>query len=170
METFDIGSHVVIELEDNRKLAGYIVGVSEDGLTLKATHRESVMQRFVGDATKADIKRQLLEKPVWRLRLEMVRCGEILSATKSREAMMGMLQAGAERYLIASHEDGMQFRELAEPVLTFVNSGYIKIMEDTDDKINESEISVFEQTLDGTLDAILDEGDKAEAESEASGI
>ena len=49
METFAVGSHVVIELMDERKIAGYIQGYTEDGLVLSATHKDAVLVRRVSE-------------------------------------------------------------------------------------------------------------------------
>lgn len=168
METFDVGNHVVIELDDERKIAGYIVGLTEDGLLLKATHKECAMVRTLAPAVSADILRQLNEKPVRTLVVAMVLNGKIGSIGLGRDRMVEILAGIIERDLIARKDDGVQLRELANPVLTFVNFGFVKIMEDTEDRVLESEISVFKQTMDADITRLMDKAEQDKA-AEAEG-
>lgn len=164
METFDVGNHVVIELDDERKLAGYIVGLTEDGLLLKATHKECAMVRTVSPVVSADIRRQLNEKPMRTLVVAMVLNGRIGSIGLGRDRMVEIMAGVIEADLIARKDDGVQLRELANPVLTFVNFGFVKLMEDTEDRMVETEISVFNQTMDSAIEKLLKDAD-AEAEA-----
>lgn len=170
MEAFGIGSHVVIELEDERKIAGYIVGLNEDGLLLKATHREQAVATFVPVAVSEDLRRQLNEKTTVHLRYAMVANGMLKLVRATREVMVEALLKLVVADLQAE-PPRVVFRELSNPILTFVNSGFIKIMEDTDDKVAEAEVSLFDQTVDTQFYAILDEEDqkKKDAEAEALG-
>lgn len=175
MEAFDIGSHVVIEFEDDRKLAGYILARSDDGagLFLNATHKESEVRLYVNPAASADIRRQLMEKPMRRLRLSAVLNGAPLAALMARDELVDVLQGIYEGRLLEGRDDSPQFRELATPVRMYVNFGYIRYMEDTDDKIMESEVNLFDQTFESELKTLLDteeartkEDAKADAEAD----
>lgn len=170
MEAFDIGSHVVIEFEDDRKLAGYILARSDDGagLFLNATHKESEIKLYVNPSVSEDIRRQLMEKPMRKLRLSAVLNGAPLAALRGRDELVGVLQDIYEDRLLEGRDESPQFRELATPVRMYVNIGYIRFMEDTDDKIMESEVNLFDQTFETELKVLLDEEDaKKEEDAEA---
>lgn len=168
MESFDIGNHVVIEMDDDRKIAGYVVGMTEDGsgIMLKATHKEIAMLRYVNPEVSADIRRQLMDKPMMRLRLSAVLSGVPLAVFSKREELVDVLQDIYETGLIESRDDGVRLRELSMPVLTFINTGFIKIIEDTDDKLTEAEVSVFNQTFDIEMKNLLDQAEKTKEETE----
>lgn len=160
METFEVGSHVVIELLDERKIAGYIQSYTEDGLVLKVTHKDAVLTRRVSAGMVAEIAGQLAGKSVAWLKGAMLLRGHLVGAVRaSRSDMIAVLQDEIESDLLDQSEDGMQFRELSAPVLTFVAGGAIMLMEDTNDKMQEVEVSIFDQTLDAALKQILDGGD-----------
>lgn len=169
MESFDIGNHVVVELEDDRKIAGYIVGVNDDGsgLILKATHKETAMLRSINPDVSADIERQLMEKSMWSLRLTGVLHRVPLLALLDRVTLVSAVQRAIEAHLIEEREDGVQLRELSVPVLTYINTGFVRLMEDTDDKLTESEVSVFNQTMDISIEKLFTEEDVRKA-SEAA--
>lgn len=168
MESFDIGNHVVVELEDDRKIAGFIVGVSEDGnLLLKATHKEMAMLRYINPDVSADMTRQLMEKPMWELRVAAVLNRVALRNLTDRTVLVPALQKVYEARLIAEREDGVQLRELSVPVLTFINSDFIRLMEDTDDKLTESDVAVFNQTMDISIEKLFTEEDERKAKAEA---
>lgn len=164
METFAVGSHVVIELMDDRKIAGYIQGYTEDGMVLSATHKDAVLVRRVSEDMKADIARQLAGKNVAWLKGAMLLRGHFGGLLASRADMIETLAADIEADLLDQSEDGMQFRELSSPVLTFISGGAIMLMEDTNDKMQEVEVSIFDQTLDAALKEILERGDETTEE------
>jgi hypothetical protein len=159
METFTVGSHVVIELMDDRKIAGYIQGYTEDGMVLSATHKDAVLTRRLSETMKADIQVQLQGKNVAWLKGAMLLRGHFGGLLASRADMIDQLAADIEADILDQSEDGMQFRELSSPVLTFISGGAIMLMEDTNDKMQEVEVSIFDQTLDAALKQILDGGD-----------
>lgn len=167
MEAFPVGSHVVIELMDERKIAGYLVsGSIEEGVLMKVTHKDSELIRNVSEGTKADIAEQLAGKSVWWLRGGMVMRGHFRGAIAERDIMEMVLQEEIEGDLLEQSDDGMQFRELSSPVLTYVNPGVIMLMEATADKLKEADISVFDQTLDAALEQILLAGDEEATKEE----
>jgi len=171
MEAFPVGSHVVIELMDERKVAGYIRGYSDDGLLLSATHKDAVMVRKVSAGMSKSIAEQLAEKNGLWLRSAMALRGHFRGVVAGRDAIVAQLQWDVEQDLLEQSDDGMQFRELSAPVLTFVSGGAIMLMEDTDDKIQEAEVSLFDQTLDVALEQILTDGEETtEDEEEENGV
>lgn len=171
MEAFPVGSHVVIELADERKIAGYLVGGSlEEGVLLRVTHKDSEMIRSVSAGMVAEIASQLAEKKNLWLRTGMALRGHFRGVTAPRASMISQLQFDIERDLLEQSDDGMQFRELSSPVTTYVNPGAIMLMEATADKLREAEISVFDQTLDTALEQILLEGDEETTKEENDDI
>jgi AcrR family transcriptional regulator len=169
MEVFPVGSHVVIELMDERKIAGYLVsGSMEDGLVLRVTHKDSALVRRVSETMSADIAGQLRRKNGLWLRANMALRGHFRGVIAGRDAMIAQLQDDIEADILEGAEDGVQFRELSAPVTTFVSAGAIMLMEDTDDKIQEAEVSMFDQTLDAALLQILESGKQEEEETNES--
>lgn len=156
MENFELGNHVVIELVDERKLAGYLVSVEDDGLILKVTHKDMEMIRTLSYVTKAAIESELARWPGIRLRLSAVLHGKPGAALFGRGALESIMYAEIEQDILASKDDGMQLREMHEPVLTFMSYGMIALMEATDDKLLDAEITKFDSALDGTIQEILD--------------
>lgn len=172
MEAFDAGSHVVIEFEDDRKLAGYILARSEDGagLFLNATHKEAEVVYSVSAAASEEIRTELRGKHVARLRLDAVLAGVPLAALMKKDDLVDVLVSVREEKILEGRDEGPVFRELSSPIRMYVNLGYIRTMEDTDDKIMESEVSLFDQTFEGELKALLDKAEEdknAEAEAES---
>jgi hypothetical protein len=172
MDAFDVGSHVVIEFEDDRKLAGYILARSDDGagLFLSATHKEAEVVYSVSAAASEEIRNGLRGKKIARLRLDAVLSGVPLAVLLKRDELVDVLVSVAEEKLLEGRDQSPQFRELSSPIRMYVNLGYIRTMEDTDDKIMESEVSLFDQTFEGELKQLLDkaEADKKEdAEADA---
>lgn len=173
MEAFPVGSHVVIELADERKIAGYLVGGSlEEGVLLRVTHKDSEMIRNISERMVADIAAQLAGKNDWWLRTGMALRGHFRGVVAPRASMISQLQFDIEADLLEQSDDGVQFRELSSPVMTYVNPGAIMLMEATADKLKEAEISMFDQTLDTALEQILLEGDEetTKDENETEGI
>lgn len=167
MEAFPIGSHVVIELADDRKIAGYLAGGSVDeGVLLRATHKDAVLVRHVAASMKADIARQLSEKSVWWLRAGMAMRGHFRGVVAGRDHMEAQLQDDIEEDLLRQADDGLQFRELSAPVTTYIHPGAIFLMERSDDKMTEAEVSLFDQTLDETLEQMLTEGEHEETKED----
>lgn len=161
MEAFPIGSHVVIELADERKIAGYLAGGSVDeGVLLQATHKDAELVRHVSTGMKAAIASQLSEKSVWWLRAGMLTRGHFRGVVAGRDQMEAQLQWDIEEDILKQADDGVQFRELSSPVTTYIHPGAIFLMERSEDKNTEAEISLFDQTLDDALEKMLTEGDK----------
>jgi hypothetical protein len=160
MEAFPVGSHVMIELADERKIAGYLAGGSiEEGVILRVTHKDSELVRRVSDVMKTAIAADLAGRGVWWLRREMIARGHFRGVLAGRSEMEAQLAWDVERDLLEDAEDGMQFRELSSPVTTYVHPGAIMLMEATADKVQEAEISLFDQTLDEALEQILTVGE-----------
>jgi hypothetical protein len=161
MEAFPIGSHVVIELADERKIAGYLAGGSvEEGVLLQATHKDAELVRHVSAGLKASIADQLAAKNVWWLRAGMLTRGHFRGVVAGREQMEAQLQWDIEEDILKQADDGIQFRALSSPVTTYIHPGAILLMERSEDKNTEAEISLFDQTLDDALEKMLTEGDE----------
>lgn len=160
---FSVGTHVVIELMDERKIAGFLVGGSldEGGWYVKATHRDSEVVRSVSEVAAAGIREQLEDNATWRLRVACVLTGNWTHVVSGRELMLDVLFDEVVEDLLSSAEDGIQLRELKTPVMTFVASGAVMTIEDTADRVIESEVNLFDQTpgksedLDRVLAEIL---------------
>ena len=171
MEAFPVGSHVVIELADERKIAGFIVGGDvREGVVLNATHRDVERIFVVGPMTSASIAQQLKTKNQLWLRTSMLARGHFAGVLAGRDEIERQLQFDAEQDILSQQEEGFDFKELASPIITYINPGAINTMERSEDIMKERELTVsameFDATLDDTLELILTEGDENDEREE----
>lgn len=162
MNSFEMGHHVMAEVADAegnlRKVGGYLMDTPSEGIVLKVTHKECAVTRVVSEGTRADFRRQLQEKSMRKLRVASVLCGHPRWLLFGREQLVDAMLLEVEQEFLASKDDGVQLREMTEPILTFISHNVLSSIELTEDKIHDAEMSLFDQTLDGTLKKILDEG------------
>lgn len=164
MEAFPVGSHVVIELADERKIAGHIVdGNVQEGVLLSVTHKDTERIFKIGDTLAVSIADRIRGKKTVALRGAMLVRGHLRGVLAEREEMEAQLQFDEEADILDRQEDGYDFKEMATPVLTFVNPGAITLMEKSTDVLREMEAATFDAGLDHTLEQILTVG---EAEDE----
>lgn len=162
MDSFEFGHHIVAEVADEngavRKIGGYLMDTTGEGIILKVTHKECALTRVVSEETRANFLGQLESRSMGRLRLGALYYGRPGWLRLPREALIGALLTAVEKEFLESRDDGIKLREMTEPVLTFVNFGILRTMESTEDKIYDADVSLFDQTLDKTLEQILDAG------------
>ncbi len=170
MEAFPVGSHVVIELADERKLAGYLVdGTVQEGLLLSVTHKDTERIFKISDGLAADIAGSLKGKRTVWLRGGMLARGHLRGVFAEREEMEAQLQFDAEADILDRQEEGYDFKEMATPVLTYVHPGVIMLMEKSTDVLREAEASNFDATLDDTLEEILTVGEAETTKEDEDG-
>lgn len=170
MEAFPVGSHVVIELADERKLAGYLVdGTVQEGLLLSVTHKDTERIFKISDGLAADIAGNLKGKRTVLLRGGMLLRGHMRGVFAEREEMEAQLQYDAEADILDRQEEGYDFKEMATPVLTYVHPGVIMLMEKSTDVLREAEASNFDATLDDTLEEILTVGEAETTKEDEDG-
>lgn len=174
MENFELGHHVMVELLEVgmpcRKIAGYLMSVEDDGLILKVTHKESGMTRMLSDASRISIEKDLAEMPIARLRLAALLRGRVGVAFGSRAVLETVLFGDIEEDILVAKDDGIRMREMSEPVLTFVSYGIVGMMEATDDKLLNAELTNFESGLDGMIREILDNTSLTEPQAAAGDV
>lgn len=174
MENFELGHHVMVELLEvglpSRKIAGYLMSVEDDGLILKVTHKESTMTRMLSDVSRVAIEKDLAEMPIGRLRLAALLRGRFGVAVGSRAVLETVLFGDIEEDILIAKDDGVRMREMAEPVLTFLSYGIVGLMEATDDKVLNAELTNFESGLDGTIREILDNTPLTEPQAAAGDV
>lgn len=164
MEAFPYGSHVVIELGDERKIAGFVVGGNvNEGVVLNATHKDVERVFKIGPVTSASIAEQLKSKKTLWLRTSMLARGHFAGALAERADMEAQLQFDNEQDILEQQEDGFDFKELAAPVVTYVHPGAIMLMERSADILKGAELEqqaeAFDASLDDTLEEILTNGE-----------
>lgn len=164
MEAFEIGTHVLIELEDTtgvgvgRKIAGFLHGANEEGLFIKATHKDVPALYMVSDELREDTRKKLKEATWLGLKLELLERRELPALLKGR--------AWVEEYLTALHlqelieakleEKPFMFKELNVPVLTYVGAHRIALMEASDDVTDDYDVTVSAAGLDAELPDLLE--------------
>lgn len=162
MDSFEFGHHIVAEVADEdgvvRKIGGYLMDTTGEGIILKVTHKECSITRVISEETRANFLGQLESRGMGRLRMAALYYGRPGWLRLPREALIGALLTAVEKEFLESRDDGVKLREMTEPVLTFVNFGILRMMESTEDKIVDADASLFDQTLDDTLKKILDVG------------
>lgn len=157
---FGAGMHVLVELENGRRIAGYILGWSEDGLYLNATHRESQVVLEVSDTFRADMTQALDALPVMKLRKYAVKSGAVFLALRGRTALTWGLIKIAEKEVVdmAGTPSGVSLRELSVPVMTWISSDSMSVIESTEDTMVESGVA----DLDSVLNQVLGEAKNKE--------
>lgn len=152
MESFDVGSHVMVELENDRRLWGYLISVGDDGMIFKVTHREMEVLRKVSDASSLSIAAELTSMPLVKLRLIAAFQGQWRLLGLSRARLVEAVQVEMEKRMVEDRDDGMQLRELSVPVLTFVAYGVLRTMEASEDRMVEAELGDLDSELAGLTD------------------
>ena len=160
MEAFPVGSHVVIELADERKIAGYLMdGSVQEGLLLNVTHKDTERIFRVSDELAVDIAGRLGGKKTVLLRGRMLLRGHMRGLFAERDEMEAQLQHDEEADILDRQADGFDFKEMATPVTTYVHPGAILLMEKSTDVLREADASAFDAGLDHTLQEILAKGE-----------
>jgi hypothetical protein len=135
VEVFEIGSHVLIELDGvespSLKIAGYLHGINEDGIFIRATNKDVPVGYAVSDAMRADVRRQLESFSSMALRLECLRRREFAGMLVGRKALVDFL---VEEYCDDAVERGRAtkpytFHEYAVPVMTYLGMHKIAVMQ-----------------------------------------
>lgn len=177
MEAFPYGSHVVIELGDERKIAGFIVGGNvNEGVVLNATHKDVERVFVIGPVTANSIAEQLKAKSSLWLRTSMLARGHFAGVLAGREDVEAQLQFDAEMDILDRQEPGFDFKELAAPIVTYVHPGAITLMERSADILKGSELeqqaAEFGASLSETLEEILtkSEEETKEDDGEVEGV
>jgi len=160
MESFDIGNHVLIELDDTRRIAGHLVNVTETGFVLKVTHKDLPTVHAVSVGLKAGIREELGAVPYAGLVAECVSRG-LWTGLGRRGRMIEALALVRENEIVERNQEAhpVKFHELSVPVLTFINGGMVAIMEDSDDVLEdmefESQVEEFKAGVDDGIAEIL---------------
>jgi len=144
---FAVGTHVLIELVSDRKIAGTLVGGSLEagGWLVAVTHKESEVVRSVPASMDESIREDLGRVPLWRLRASCVLTGNLGAAFATRAIMETVMHERVVEDILAAADDGVQMRSLASPVMTFVSSMAVETMESTVDRAIEYDVSRFDQ-------------------------
>jgi hypothetical protein len=167
MESFDIGSHVLIELDDTRRVAGYIVSVADEGFVLKVTHKDLPAVHTISERLGAKIRDELDAVPMVFLAASLI-SRRMYASVGKKGRMVEALAEMEEADLIArtSEAKPLTFHELSVPVLTFVNGGAILMMESSDDVLEDMEVMKFNESVDSDLEELLSKPVVAETPSE----
>lgn len=146
------GTHVLVEMVNERRLAGNVIGWTPDGgMYLSATHRESRMIRTVSDEFREEIRGTLDGMSTGKLRKVAVRSGMFWLVVLNRKRLTDALVKQVEREVLEDAEDGVRLRELSVPVKMFVDGGSISTIESTEDALVESGVSMLEAALGNIL-------------------
>lgn len=164
MEAFEVGSHVLIELEDTtgrghgRKVAGFIHGVTEDGLVLKVTNRDIPAMYSVSDEQREATRKKIDEGNLVGLKLELLRRGEYPALLKGRKALVDYLTDLACEELIeeAYEKKPFTFYEYKIPVLTYIGAHGIALMEASEDVADDLDVTLSSAGLDAEIPELLD--------------
>lgn len=162
MEAFDIGAHVTIELDeglpDARRIAGYIHGVTEEGLILKVTHKDIPFVAKVADGVRDATRDYYSDASSVSLKLELLRRGEFAAALSSKAVMVELLtdmtiDSAVE---VAEARQAFTLYEYTMPVLTYVGLHKIGLMEATTDVADEVDVVKSVGGLDAEIPKLLD--------------
>lgn len=156
MEAFKVGEHVIVDLDDETQVAGFLDDYLDDGWVLRVTHKEYTVVHAVSPELKADIRSQLNAKSAAHLRLAAILNGSMLGVVAKKYDVVEYLAEKFEDKLIEKYVNTRELRELKSPVKTFVSHGVIRTMESTLDRNMTEELNGFD--VDGTLEEIFAEG------------
>lgn len=145
---FAPGTHTMVVMDTGRKMAGYVMGWTEDGLYLSVTHKESAMVRTLAPEFYEEALKVMESHHAVVLRAEAVRMFGLKVLFKKLDNLKLMILEKLERDLLAEMDDGVKMRELAVPVKTWINSSGIAEVSSTEDTVVENGVSVMEQTID----------------------
>jgi hypothetical protein len=163
MEAFKAGEHVIVEMDDESMVAGYLDDYLDDGWVLRVTHKEMRVVHAISPELAADIRKQLEAKTGIHLRIAAVLSGDVSGVLGKRAEVVEYLAGKFEEKMLAKYSETMQLRELKAPVTTFLSHHVIRTMESTKDRNITEELNGFD--IDGTLEEILT---KSELTSEDS--
>lgn len=162
MEDFELGDHVVIELAEAdggvRRIAGYLLHVDEGGVQLKATHKDVPAVHVVSDEARARALAGYRGASWLGLKLEMIKRGEYPDILRRRAWTEEYLTAldCAEIVEEATERKKYTFYEYKMPVLTYIASGKIDLIESSDDLADDLDVLVSSQSIDGELEELLE--------------
>lgn len=162
MEVFDIGSHVTIELDeglpDARRIAGYIHSVTDEGLVLKATHKDIPFVGSVPVEDRSAAREFYASSAGFALRVDLVRRGEFAAALGDKASMVEALVdlACEEAIAVAESRNMFVLYEYKMPVLTYVGLNRIGLMEATLDVADNVDVTRSVAGLDEEIPDLLD--------------
>ena len=156
MEAFEAGEHVIVEMDDETMVAGYLTDYLDDGWVLKVTHKEFRVVYEVSPEMKADIRAQLSEKSNMHLRLACLLSRDWNGLVGKKADVIEFLAGLFEEKMLGKYGEKMTLKELKSPVKTFVSHGVIRTMESTVDRNITEELNGFD--VEATLEEILSEG------------
>lgn len=163
MEAFELGTHVLIELDDSRRLAGYLMQVNDEGFIVKVTHKDMPTAHMVSELLSASIRDDLDKVPLVLLAKTLWDAGAYASIGK-RARMVEAVAVMEEERLVEKNREAKptMFHELSVPVMTFVAGGAVYMMEDSDDVLEDMEfdrkVGQFNSEVEAGIEAILKDG------------
>lgn len=163
MEAFELGTHVLIELSNSRRIAGYLMQVNDEGFIVKVTHKDMPTKHGVSELLSAKIRDDLDRVPRVLLAKTLWDAGEYTSIGK-RAVMVEAVARLKEAALIEENQEAnpVVFHELSVPVMTFISGGTIDLMEDSDDVLEEmtvhSAVEQFNSEVDAEIEKLMDGG------------
>lgn len=161
METWELGTPVLIELEDIdgiRKVAGMLNGADEDGLYIQATHMDVPAIHTVSQERYVEIAKKWAAESWVSLKLEMLSRGDYASLLRGRRWI--------EKYLTELECDELveeararqkyTFREYNVPVLTFVSNAKINLIQGVQDLAADLDIVTWPERMDEELEELVE--------------
>lgn len=158
MESFEIGNHVLIELDDSRRMAGFLERITEDGFILKVTHRDMPTMHMISERLSASIRDDLDAVPRVLLVAALL-SRKLYTSVGRKSVMVETLAELQEAELIEKNREAQPttFHELSVPVLTYINGGAVLLMEDSDDVLEDMTVAQKVAEFNGSVDAGLEE-------------
>lgn len=175
IDVFDVGKHVLIELEGLEspplKIAGYLHAINEDGLFLRATNKDVPMTYSVTDALREDVAGQLARYGTAALKLEALRRREYVGVLASRKDLIRLLvedicDEAVER---KREEKPYTFHEYAVPVMTFLGMHKIATMQLSTDVAKDIEVILGAAGLGAEVEEFLAKVEEEKKKEENAG-
>lgn len=171
MDSFENGSHVVLELDDDSRCAGFLINPVEQGFILRITHKDRPALYTVSPERGAAIRAELRKVPLVLLGAALVAQG-VLTGLGRRETMVEALAKLQEAEVLEEHyeKNPTVFHELSVPVLTFINGGAVKTIELSDDVTEDLTVMDFKQEMDAGIEGILKQAEEAVASDDVAEV
>lgn len=144
---FANGTHVVIDRGEDDKVAGNLLGETEDGYVVRVTHRMVHKKPILSEETYEALREEMETWPLWRLKVMGVFNGIREVGKKDRYALVDEGVRKVAAGIVARLEEVEVFEELLLPVKTFLPRMSVWTMEASQDVNNNAVL--------GNLDASL---------------
>lgn len=172
MALFELGAHVIVQLNDTRSIAGYLLENEDRGVTLAVTSKDIAGDPMITEEAALSIRATMAKLPWYKLRVFSLFSDKPRYVLAPKGVLLEYLSSEYEKDMLEDAPE-FQFVQHVVPVTTYIAAEAITLMERTSDHIagnqqreaQEFEVKKFSQTMDQDITELLTK----EAESKDEG-